>query len=459
MPKTLSRRSFLQVVGGGASAVALASCVLPMPAGRQPASEIESEVQAISARQGEVHVRRSLASPNNDLETYREAVKRMKSLPSRDRRNWLNQANIHKDYCPHGNWYFLPWHSAYVYFLEDICRELTGNESFALPYWNWTLRPKFPEPFLHGTLNDDTRFRTNNIPKRITGPDVVYPILTSPRFTTFSNRLESGPHNGVHSYIGGHMGRIPLAAQDPIFWMHHNMVENCWSDWLSRGHTNTSDPRWLNHHFDNQFVDRYGNLIPRLTVGDILNNIRPQYRYDAKVNGQPYTSSDLEIQPVEIVYNTYKQVESIEPVELAVNQPVIKRIELDTNELKSVLTDIENQNHLVELTLVGVNNPIGNNVYIEVALNHENEIREIALDEPHFVGTLSFFMDPNHMEHAGDYVFDITDEIRELYAQNPPLDLVDIDIQFTARLHHEDENAQNQTVTINSLKVEFHEPT
>ena len=30
-------------------------------------------------------------------------------------------------------------------------------------------------------------------------------------------------HNNYHGLIGmgGHMGRVPLAAFDPVFWMHH----------------------------------------------------------------------------------------------------------------------------------------------------------------------------------------------------------------------------------------------
>src|SRR5262245_36398145 len=56
------------------------------------------------------------------IETYKAAVSAMKALPSSDPRNWTRQAQIHFDHCPHGNWYFLPWHRAYLFLFEQICR-------------------------------------------------------------------------------------------------------------------------------------------------------------------------------------------------------------------------------------------------------------------------------------------------------------------------------------------------
>jgi tyrosinase len=81
------------------------------------------------------------------IQTYQAAVTAMKGLGSSDGRNWTNQALIHFNHCPHGNWYFLPWHRAYLLAFEQICRQLTGNNDFALPYWNWTANPSVPAVF------------------------------------------------------------------------------------------------------------------------------------------------------------------------------------------------------------------------------------------------------------------------------------------------------------------------
>src|SRR5262249_30234876 len=40
--------------------------------------------------------------------------------------------------CPHGNWWFLPWHRAYLYYFERTLRWASGNPDLALPYWNYS---------------------------------------------------------------------------------------------------------------------------------------------------------------------------------------------------------------------------------------------------------------------------------------------------------------------------------
>ena len=92
----------------------------------------ESILNAIENRQ----VRRMLRNTpeaNHMRDLYRQAVQLMKNLPSSDKRNWLNQADIHKNWCPHRNWFFFPWHRVYLFELEKICRKLAGDERFALP--------------------------------------------------------------------------------------------------------------------------------------------------------------------------------------------------------------------------------------------------------------------------------------------------------------------------------------
>ena len=54
------------------------------------------------------------AAAVTDLATYAAAVTAMQALPASDPRNWTKQAEIHQNFCPHGNWYFLPWHRAYL---------------------------------------------------------------------------------------------------------------------------------------------------------------------------------------------------------------------------------------------------------------------------------------------------------------------------------------------------------
>jgi tyrosinase len=86
------------------------------------------------------YVRMSLDDPAAApmIEAYGKAVTAMLKLPPTDLRNWYRNTLIHTLDCPHGNWWFLPWHRGYLGWFEQTCRSLSGVKDFALPYWDWT---------------------------------------------------------------------------------------------------------------------------------------------------------------------------------------------------------------------------------------------------------------------------------------------------------------------------------
>jgi hypothetical protein len=96
--------------------------------------------------------------PPHILPSYKAAVTAMLGRDPDDPRNWYRNALVHFLDCPHGNWWFLPWHRGYVGWLEQICRELSGDNTFSLPYWDWTKTPRVPEAMFDGVLdpNDPT---------------------------------------------------------------------------------------------------------------------------------------------------------------------------------------------------------------------------------------------------------------------------------------------------------------
>ena len=131
------------------------------------------------------------------LASYRAAVRQMKSLPQSDPRNWTRQAQIHQNNCPHGNWYFLPWHREYVLEFERICRDLSGNPNFALPYWNWTQNRRIPGPFWRGTLLDTTRVvgPDDRIPGQFVRQSIIDNILGQTDFELFASTRPFGQNN------------------------------------------------------------------------------------------------------------------------------------------------------------------------------------------------------------------------------------------------------------------------
>jgi tyrosinase len=243
----------------------------------------------------------TLAANDPIIASYKTAITKMKQLPTSDRRNWTRQAQIHNSFCRHRSWLVLPWHRAYLFYFEQICKELSGNEDFALPYWDWTANPQIPavffeagSPLLH---NNRVAGPGASVPTSIAGPAVINNILAENNFLLFAGDpvalnstaqfgpgagpLESGPHNSIHGFIGGDMGSF-MSPLDPIFWTHHGRMDELWVEWnILRDNPNTNASEWANTEFTD-FCDRAGNPV---TVKVIVTVLYPyfSYRYDTQV--------------------------------------------------------------------------------------------------------------------------------------------------------------------------------
>jgi len=157
---------------------------------------------------------------------------------------------------------FLPWHRAYLYNFEMGLRDRVAGVT--LPWWDWTLRPPrqkgLPTAYatakVAGKPNPLASFRIN-IPATATTPSVVGPTRRQPGvpnelptqqdvdaalshgdWLDFSLALED-IHDQVHGWVGGHMGMVPVAAFDPVFWAHHCMIDRIWWLWqVKNGNAN-----------------------------------------------------------------------------------------------------------------------------------------------------------------------------------------------------------------------------
>ena len=243
--------------------------------------------------------RRSLKDMDLDdplLETLREFVTMMKD-PSRNGQNvsWVGFSDIHGttagfNKCPHGNWYFLPWHRGYVLMYELAARALTGNAEFAMPYWDWTEQPDFPAAFGDEDFDGQPnplfvagRLLTTGgeIPLNVSGPavlDQIYAMQTLEEFGSSrafgqdstdpswimesgtQGLLESNPHNRVHCLVRGPFMCSGTSPQDPIFMMHHCNIDRIWDEWNFRGNPNSPDPLWLDMAFTQHFYQPDGTL-------------------------------------------------------------------------------------------------------------------------------------------------------------------------------------------------------
>src|ERR1700730_7346672 len=146
-----SRRGFLKKAGISLSILGAGGLSLSTNAVASPSSSEGGQNENQSGAVRKNAMKGTPSQPTEDLGNYAEAVARMKALDKSDPgnpRSWRNQALIHNNFCPHSNWWFLPWHRAYVHYFEKICRDVLNNPAFELPYWDWTESQSLPWPFL-----------------------------------------------------------------------------------------------------------------------------------------------------------------------------------------------------------------------------------------------------------------------------------------------------------------------
>jgi tyrosinase len=391
-------------------------------------------------------VRRNVAELDDyddTLRAYREAVRAMRALPETDPRNWTRQARLHQDHCPHGNWLFLPWHRAYLFYFERICRKLSGFPGFALPYWDWSTLPSVPGAFWGDESNPLFYSPRRAGPSTVANPSVVGPprlatILDEPNFLVFaSGRIEasddqrawggigpfeSGPHNYIHGFVGGTMGNF-MSPLDPIFWLHHNMIERCWVDWnLVRYHDNTNDPAWTGRTFT-EFCDEEGNPTT-VAVAELLLLPLLAYQYDQPI-GAPPPSAAPAGDPVE-------RVQAGAPVELIVRErfPAAGAVETTLDQPAQVPVPVPlDRIELVAgggarclLTLDGVTLGHTEDFHVHVFVNEPAPQPDRPATQPTFAGTFAFFAHTaEHPGHAGHpdvttarYVLDLTEVLRRL---------------------------------------------
>lgn len=226
------------------------------------------------------------------VQTLRDGVRILKARGPGQGPNWTDFSNIHGtlnggfNKCPHGNWYFLPWHRAYLLSYERMIRSVTGNNDFALPYWDWAANRGVPQAFKDATWNGQpnplyvaNRLNNYSIPDIYSGPAVMTSIFGQTNFELFASSrpagqnnlnatwikafgtqgtLESTPHNNIHTHLGGFMpnGNSPM---DPIFLMHHGNIDRIWWSWNCRGRSNTTDPLWRDMPFTNNYYNPDGS--------------------------------------------------------------------------------------------------------------------------------------------------------------------------------------------------------
>ncbi|MGB7845197.1 MAG: tyrosinase family protein [Candidatus Acidiferrum sp.] len=111
-------------------------------------------VDAAAAQDAAKYTRHNVMSDGGKkaLASYAKGVEAMLKLPADHPQNWFRNAFIHVLDCPHGNWWFYVWHRGYLGYFEQTIRNLSGDDTFAMPYWDWTTLPQIPDSMFDGVL-------------------------------------------------------------------------------------------------------------------------------------------------------------------------------------------------------------------------------------------------------------------------------------------------------------------
>ena len=181
---------------------------------------------------------------------------------------------------------FFAWHRMYLYYFERVLRWAANDNTLRLPYWDYTnpAQEAIPARFrlTSSVLYDPNRDApmnkgTSKLNANSTNVDTK---LKNANFLTYEYDVETTIHGYVHCTVGptcpvSHMGDVPVAGNDPLFYSHHANIDRLWACW-QRLHP-TPAGAWQNQKFT--FPDENGTLQTN-AASKVLDSTALGYVYD-----------------------------------------------------------------------------------------------------------------------------------------------------------------------------------
>jgi tyrosinase len=428
-PTNLTRRVFIKGVGylslGLIFSTMLGGC--------------ETILKQISNRPIRRRLRTGSAEVDADIAIYKDAVNQMKALPAGNPRSWSAQAALHGtvaggfNFCQHGTHHFFSWHRAYLFYFEQICQELTGEKKFGLPYWNWNQNPAIhPEFTTTGSPLFHPRTNTSVAGNPAFTNATLNSILADTNFFTFNSQLEGTPHNTAHIVVGSDMatGGSPL---DPVFWMHHGMVDYCWAKWnIELENDNTNDSAWNNTAWDH-FVNGKGDSV-NVTAG--ITTLMPllSYRYETSAIGGFQAARDLaaasaeELNKLEkrlkkgadIRYDIKKRVSIARGTRLSLAKPFSAETRVPADDF-AALAEPDPRTERIFVYINYAKLPAVNDFFVRVFINQPTANTRTPTDDMHYAGSFAFFGTDtggrSHRHEKTDFLVNVTDTLQKLKSQ------------------------------------------
>ena len=248
----------------------------------------------------------------NAIKSYNIGIQAMLKLPASHPQNWFRNAFIHLMDCPHGNWWFYPWHRGYLGYFEETIRNLSGDSTFAVPYWDWTTLPEIPSVMFDGVRTPTAKAfesYTNNLD--------VFTSFIKPPLTSYWNGLTSAQHDQLN--IRGY-------TKFDLMWNDVTGLDPSTGNGISgnMGYANSCGARYLSRENPKLDAATAHDCSPNI----IKSGLQPANFYDPSVSlsftssktpshntppGKGTSFSTLEGLPHNIVHNYIGGVTKVDP--------------------------------------------------------------------------------------------------------------------------------------------------
>jgi tyrosinase len=302
-------------------------------------------------------------------------------------------------------------------------------------------------------------------------------------FFTFMQQIEGTPHNTIHCAVGQTMCST-ASARDPLFWMHHCMIDYCWAKWnIELEMNNTNDGTWIGHD-NTHFVDADGNPQSQ-TAG--VTTIEPllSYRYESSAIGSSPAEAELTtksaFQKVEqrvraganIRFEVKQRVRLADKAAISIAKPFSRETKLAPQDFAAIVnSDTARERIFASIEFARV--PPQSDFSVRVFVNLPTASSSTPTEDPHFAGSFAFFgthtaevapqaaVGGGH-QHQPKFLVNLTNTIQRLRSsgqlnEGTPISLQLVPTPFAGKFEREDTQLELNGIEIITTPVIINPP-